>query len=501
MRTLLATLAFLLVTSTAWAAPKVEICHVPPGNAEISFTITISSNAVDAHLANNLGDTVGACQVTEVCIEGVVLESASTLDCPAGGTKITVCQSGVETFGFACSGLDGADGADGATGATGATGPTGTDGADGITPTVTPLAPGDSRCPNGGALITLSLPGFIFLFTPVCNGLDGTNGIDGANGFNGANGIDGTNGIDGVDGAPLTTVGSADPNICPAGGFLLSDGSELCHGVDGLDGANGFDGPAGATGATGATGQCVCDVFCHDEGVGCFADSDCCEGSCALADVGGTGVCVPPSLCGNEVVDSDFGEECDDGNNVDGDGCSADCLFDCLVVGASCPINSACCSGACEADICASASESPCTQPAVPNSLTCGDGISDILSGTSCQPTCVTGFAPSLTLPLSCSDGILTPFTFDCIPDPFCGDGNVDSGEQCDDGNASGGDGCSAACELETIFCGDGFIQPGEVCDGVDLGGETCATLGLSGGTLFCAGTCAVFDTTFCTPA
>ena len=34
-------------------------------------------------------------------------------------------------------------------------------------------------------------------------------------------------------------------------------------------------------------------------------------------------------------------------------------------------------------------------------------------------------------------------------PEPFCGDGNVDPGEQCDDGNNEDGDGCSAICEIE----------------------------------------------------
>lgn len=51
----------------------------------------------------------------------------------------------------------------------------------------------------------------------------------------------------------------------------------------------------------------------------------------------------------------------------------------------------------------------------------------------------------------------------DC-PDvlPRCGNGFVQSGEECDDGNAAGGDGCSADCRLE---CGNGTLDPGETCD------------------------------------
>ena len=33
-------------------------------------------------------------------------------------------------------------------------------------------------------------------------------------------------------------------------------------------------------------------------------------------------------LCGNEILDGDFGESCDDGNNTDGDGCSSECLLE-----------------------------------------------------------------------------------------------------------------------------------------------------------------------------
>ena len=45
----------------AWAAPvpKVEICHIPPGNPENVHSIRISENALTAHLAH--GDLVGAC--------------------------------------------------------------------------------------------------------------------------------------------------------------------------------------------------------------------------------------------------------------------------------------------------------------------------------------------------------------------------------------------------------------------------------------------------------
>jgi len=50
----------------------------------------------------------------------------------------------------------------------------------------------------------------------------------------------------------------------------------------------------------------------------------------------------------------------------------------------------------------------------------------------------------------------------------LCGNGIVDTGEQCDDGNLVAGDGCSATCTVEVAggdLCGDGFPDVGEDCD------------------------------------
>lgn len=58
---------------------------------------------------------------------------------------------------------------------------------------------------------------------------------------------------------------------------------------------------------------------------------------------------------------------------------------------------------------------------------------------------------------------------------PYCGDGNVDPGEECDDGNRTGGDGCSASCTVES-YCGDGNVDPGEQCDdGNNADGDGCS--------------------------
>jgi cysteine-rich repeat protein len=58
-----------------------------------------------------------------------------------------------------------------------------------------------------------------------------------------------------------------------------------------------------------------------------------------------------------------------------------------------------------------------------------------------------------------------------------CGNGVVDSGEQCDDGNTANGDGCSSACTSEGgVMCGNGVLETGEDCDdGNTIAGDGCS--------------------------
>jgi cysteine-rich repeat protein len=68
---------------------------------------------------------------------------------------------------------------------------------------------------------------------------------------------------------------------------------------------------------------------------------------------------------------------------------------------------------------------------------------------------------------------------------PVCGNGVVESGEDCDDGNTKSSDGCSATCRNECwwyvssgIFdvCGDGILDPHERCDdGNTVSGDGCS--------------------------
>ncbi len=62
----------------------------------------------------------------------------------------------------------------------------------------------------------------------------------------------------------------------------------------------------------------------------------------------------------------------------------------------------------------------------------------------------------------------------DCTLSPFCGDGDVDPGEECDDGNDTDGDGCDNDCTISAT-CGNGTLDPGEQCDdGNTVDGDGC---------------------------
>lgn len=97
-----------------------------------------------------------------------------------------------------------------------------------------------------------------------------------------------------------------------------------------------------------------------------------------------------------------------------------------------------------------------------------------------------------------------------------CGDGVITAGENCDGADLNGatceslaaGSGtlrCSpSSCHYDTSgcattqLCGDGVVQTDEQCDGMDLTQQSCESLGYSGGDLACNQTTCRFDTSAC---
>lgn len=114
----------------------------------------------------------------------------------------------------------------------------------------------------------------------------------------------------------------------------------------------------------------------------------------------------------------------------------------------------------------------------------CGNGV--IETGEQCEGsnfqglTCNSyGFQFGYLQCVNCQ--IVTNACFNPIPggpDFFCGNGLLEAGEQCDDGNIFNGDGCSSGCRIEYPDCGNGIKNIGEECDdgNVDYG-DGCTPL------------------------
>lgn len=190
-------------------------------------------------------------------------------------------------------------------------------------------------------------------------------------------------------------------------------------------------------------------------------------------------VCIS-NQCGNGIVDP--GEACDDGNIMNGDGCSSTCQNEgcgngtvdpnekcddgntsngTCADGSPCNGNSDCSTGKCTPDKCSHDCQSL---------QTCGNGIVDF--DEVCDDGGVAdGKCPDGTPCNSNNDcnnaGVCAPdgCSKDCQSNETCGNGIKDLGEVCDNGSANAiGAACEPGCQGGS-GCGNGFVDPGEECD------------------------------------
>jgi fibro-slime domain-containing protein len=172
----------------------------------------------------------------------------------------------------------------------------------------------------------------------------------------------------------------------------------------------------------GCSSTCQLNPACGDAHV----DTECGEQCDDGLNSGGYGFCAPSCVlgphCGDGIVQSDQGEECDEGKS-NSDAAGSTCTTTCLKPGY------------------------------------CGDGILQAERGETCDD--------------GKNDGTCGGCTPDCQRGPYCGDGVLqkECGEICDYGdqnqlpsNATYG-GCLTDCQLAP-YCGDGIVQsPDEQCD------------------------------------
>lgn len=165
----------------------------------------------------------------------------------------------------------------------------------------------------------------------------------------------------------------------------IGETGESCDDGNGDDRDSCSNGCARGNGSACSEGLDCASMICRGGAcAACAGTPECPQPFACLA-----GRCVLTAVCGNGVTE--FHEDCDDGNAVSGDGCSADCHHESVAE-----------------ELCGNGRRDPGED--------CDDGPrnADVLPGR-CRTTCVKA---------------------------RCGDGLVDPGETCDDGNALPGDGC-----------------------------------------------------------
>ncbi len=283
----------------------------------------------------------------------------------------------------------------------------------------------------------------------------------------------------GYDGGDLYCTGSCEIDL--SGCYECGDGSaaddEECDDTD-LKGetcqTQGYD-----HGDLSCTSSCEIDLSeCYDDVCGddvatgmeeCdgadFLGFDCTYFGYDAGDLGCTNSCQVDlsdcydELCGNGTIDAAEGEECDDGNVENNDGCSNACLEE-----------------------------------------YCGDAIVNYDSYFDEIDECDDGIDNEDGQPNTCKT--------DCTL-PYCGDGLEDNayGEECDDGNGDAYDGCYD-CEIEQLYCCTQYTVQGVPSQVVS---DQCRNSLLRYDPFTCALNCepdycqscgggGVFDVLFCAP-
>jgi fibro-slime domain-containing protein len=216
--------------------------------------------------------------------------------------------------------------------------------------------------------------------------------------------------------------------------------------------------------------------------------------------------CFALPRCGDGTAHFQLNEECDDGNETPGDGCTActvDSGYTCTGLGPSVCIQETCGDGVrtvseeCDdgngtstdgCNSCAVTTGWACPVAGDPCVTKCGDGIKlgfeecddgDLENGDGCNAAC--RVEPGYTCDsMGCEAG-------------ECGNSTVESGEGCDSGDTVAGDGCGPTCQDEpqitrntaqsypdptvAVSCGDGLVTGSEECDdGNTRAGDGCAT-------------------------
>lgn len=267
-----------------------------------------------------------------------------------------------------------------------------------------------------------------------CGGDDDSSGGGGKGGSGATDGsTGGTAGATGLCGNGTTeteTEECDDGNLTSGDGcdnnceFTCSEGDSKC------DDAN----PCTGTESCGSDHKCVAGTPLN-EGDSCGTDLVCVGGNCVSA------------ACGDGQQQT--GEECDDGDVDETNGCNTQCTYtcvstdpskDCTATGDECAGSNVCddaahtCTGGTPLGEGANCNNNLGTcKSSICTLKTCGNGTVD--TGEQCEPP------GTATCNAQCQD----------IVTAACGNGTIEAPEQCDDSNTENLDGCDSQCKYEAV--------------------------------------------------
>jgi hypothetical protein len=256
-------------------------------------------------------------------------------------------------------------------------------------------------------------------------------------------------------------------------------------GIGGSGGSGGYGGDGGTGGSGGIVSpEEICNNGTDDDGDG---DADCADPDCAEHRA---------CLCGNGVLDP--GEACD-GTELGGKDCASQgfdggvlaCTDGCELDVSGCTHDEVCDNGTDDdGDGDADCADADC---AAFEACLCGNGVLD--SGEECDgaafggKTCESlGYASGI---LACTNACELNESGCVYPPEDCDNGTDDDHDgdaDCDDGDCA---------EAAVCLCGNGVLDDGENCDGTELGEASCRTLDFEAGDLACNDDC-TFDTSDC---
>jgi cysteine-rich repeat protein len=194
---------------------------------------------------------------------------------------------------------------------------------------------------------------------------------------------------------------------------------------------------------TGAGSICDPETHACTPATGAKPDGEPCgvNGSCR------SGVCVEHA-CNNGYQEP--GEECDDGDQDETNGCTTECKYSCVTGDDRYPQ----CANDCDLTATCDDTTHACVAGnPLPDNEPCADGGGYCLNGMCVLSVCGDGVQqPNEECDQGRANGAPDSGCTATCTISICGDGIIDEREQCDDGNVTSLDGCDSSCRIELVY-------------------------------------------------